>query len=149
MSKKQQAILKNIFELREKIASKVNKPNYFVMSNSKIKEILEKPPTEIKAWKHMKAVHPAVKRNAKQFLEAVTKYDVTVLPAKKIHPRYTPEQKEKTHELTQLAEKIATGFGIKKHLIMNKDQIQDIVLNQRYTSLRDWQKDLIIIEIES
>lgn len=146
LTKKQQAILKNLFELRDKIAEKVNKPNYFVMSNSKIQEILEHPPLTLKDWLNIKAVHPAVKRNAQQFLDAITKYDVSVLPAKINYPKYSPEQKEHIFALGLVAEKIASGLGLKKHLIMNKDQIQDIVLTGNYDSLRSWQRELVLAQ---
>ncbi|MCA9478067.1 MAG: HRDC domain-containing protein [Nanoarchaeota archaeon] len=144
LPKKKQAILKNLFELREEVAQKVDMPNYFVMSNARIQEILDRPPLKIEQWKHLKAVHPAVKRNAKRFLEAVTKFDVSQLPETKKHPKYTPEQKEKTYELGVKAQSVAERLGIRKHLVMNKDQIQDIVLNNNYDSLRDWQKKLVL-----
>lgn len=143
LSKKKQAILKNLFDLREELAAKVDMPNYYVMSNKKIKEILEKPPEKIDAWKKMKGVHPVVKRNAKRFVQAITEYDISVLPEKIIHPKYTPEQKEKTYELGIIAQDTADKLGIRKHLVMNKDQIQDIVLHQRFDSLRPWQRELL------
>jgi len=46
-------------------------------------------------------------------------------------------------QLGLMRNSIAEKLGIAGHLIMNKDQMQDIVLTGNHNSLRKWQRNLV------
>jgi len=141
-------ILKNLFTLREKIAKKTDKPPHFIMNNRKMIEIAKAPPLSIATWQKISGVHPAVKRQAKLFFDTVnrSKSNVEKFPVAK-SKRYNQEQRNHFALLNRVREKIAKKTGLKAHLILNKDQMQDIVLTNELNSLRNWQKKLVEEEL--
>lgn len=144
LSDNERAILKRLFKLRNKLAKKVDRPVHFVMNTKKLKEIISDPPKNIKQWETMTGVHPIVKRHAKEFFEEVEKgktESITVPLKKKLY--YNQDQKERLIVLEDLRAKIADKLHIERHLILNKDQIKDIIVNDNYDNLRNWQKKLI------
>lgn len=142
-SETERAILKRLYTIRERLAKKVGRPVHFILNTKKMKDLAVKPPT-LKQWQQMKGVHPIVKKNAKQFDEAVQKGLKEKLVMKQLpKKRYSNSQRKHIELLNETRLKIAEKMEISGHLILNKDQIQDIVLTGNNRSLRDWQKKLL------
>ena len=144
LSDKEKSILKKLFALRESLAKKVDRPPYFVMNNKKLINLVKDPPISIDNWKRIHGVHPIVKKNAKEFFESVKDASQKVIKTQEIErKRMSGKQKKETHILNLKAETLGEKYHIKKHLILSKDQIRDIVLSKTFKSLRNWQKKLV------
>jgi len=144
LSGKERSILKCLFEIRESLAKKVDRPSYFVMNNRKLLSLAQDPPNSLESWKRIHGVHPIVKQDATEFFQAVKEASKVELkiPSPE-HKKMTGLQKKQVHELNLQAEALAAKYQIKKHLLLSKDQIRDIVLTGSYGSLRDWQRKLL------
>lgn len=145
LSDQQQTVLKYLFNLRDACAQKVNMPPYFIMSNKLLKELSSNPPKSINGWKNIKGTHPIVRSKARQFHEAVlkAKENILTLPRLVRPKRYSEKQKKLLNNLMALREKIAKKNNIAPYIIMNKDQLQQIVLTTSFDSLKNWQKNLV------
>ncbi len=140
----QRSILKTLFLLREKLAAKVNMPNYFVMNNKKLLDLTEHPPRTLGGWEKLKGVHPVVHSHAKIFFSAVekAKQEKISLPPNN-HKRFSPAQRQALTRLHRLREHIAEQIDLHKYLIMSKEQMQQIVITNSLDGLRSWQKKLL------
>lgn len=144
----ERGILKKLYQLREKLAKKVDRPVHFIMNNHLLIELSKNPPNSFKDWKNLSHVHPIVKVRCQEFMRAVEigrKYPIKIIESKP--KKFSKQQRDKARKLNLIQEKIANDQKITKHLIMNKDQIKDIVLNNNFNSLRDWQKELVKKEL--
>jgi ribonuclease D len=72
LSNNERAILKKLFDIREFLAKKVNRPVHFIMSTAKMIELAKNNPT-FDDWVNMKGVHPVVKVKAKLFFDEVAR----------------------------------------------------------------------------
>ena len=149
LTDRERAMLKRIFLLRERVAKKVNRPVHFVLNSRQMLEIVKNPPKRIDDWRIMRGVHPVVKRKAEEFFYAIQKgkkEEIRLMPG--TARRLTQEQRKESEKLNSIREKIAKRIGIQSHLIMNKEQIQQIVVTGKKDSLRDWQRKLVEKEIK-
>lgn len=141
LTAKQLGVLKELYDLREYIAEKVDRPVHFIINTKRLFQFAITPPN-IHQWANLKGVHPIVRRYAKQFYNNIKKAKPLILPFPKKY-RYTIEQRNKSEQLNKQLQPIAEKLGLPKHLILNKDQIKNIILENNYDSLRPWQKELI------
>lgn len=141
----QKTILKHLYNLREKLAKKLDMPHHFIMNNKLLMELSKSPPKNVAAWKKLRGVHPIIKGRAEQFYSVVKKAKENVEHMPNVKPkRYNQEQRNEFARLNDLREKISKKYKIFGHLIMNKDQMQCIVINKSYDCLRKWQKRLVL-----
>jgi ribonuclease D len=140
LSEKERSVAKHLFLLREKLAKKVDRPVHFVLNNKKLMEYAQHPPE----WKVVRGVHPIVRNKAHLFYEAVRegKKHKIVLP-KKQYKRFTQQQKNYLEKLDQLRQTLAEKLHIKRHLLLNKEQMQQIVITRKTDNLRQWQLKLL------
>lgn len=139
----QRSVLKNLFELRKKMAKTANKPAYYVISTKRMAELVKNPPKSIEEWRNVGGVHPIVRNNARLFHDAVTealKCEIKRPAVHRIH--YTAKQAEHMKKLSEMREKAAAELLIPKHLLMSKEQMQEIALCGHVGCLRNWQKEL-------
>ncbi len=143
MNPQQRAVLRRLYNLRDKMARKVNRPVHYIMSTRKMQNFAKKPPKSIQEWQKQKGVHPIVKQKAKRFYDAVAKgqKETVDLPTNN-RKRYTAKQKHHMGKLTEFRNQMSEKLNIKKHVLLSKDQMKDIVLTNSYSSLREWQKEL-------
>ena len=82
-----------------------------------------------------------MKRHHESFSRAVSKgrNEKLKLPVK-VPKKMTPPQRKVLKEMEALRLKAAEKVELPAHLIMNKDQMIDIAVNNNYKSLRTWQK---------
>jgi len=140
---RQRSVLKHLFDLRRKMAKEANKPPYFVISTKRLTELVRNPPKSTEDWKNIGGVHPVVKRNARLFYDAVQeglKGEIKRPPLKRVH--YTPKQAERLKMLSELREDAAKKLQVPKHLLLSKEQMQDIAVTGTLKSLRKWQKEV-------
>ncbi len=67
LSESELSFFKDLFELRDKLARKVNRPPFYIISNKKMLEIVKNPPKNLSEWQIMKGVHPIVRKKAYYF----------------------------------------------------------------------------------
>lgn len=134
------AIFKRLVNLREKMAVKANRPVHFIVSTARLKELTRNPPNSLADWKNLRGVHPIVKSRAYQFLTEVEKgmKEKIILPEKP-RKRYTHKQRLHLKKLSEIRDKVAEDLHIQRHLIMNKNQMQKIVLTNSAEVLHKWQ----------
>jgi ribonuclease D len=144
LSNSERAVLKKLFDIREFLAKKVNRPVHFIMSTAKMIELAKNNPT-LDDWTNMKGVHPVVKVRAKLFFDEVARAKKTELAMPKQGPRksYTQKQKDEFERYNQIRDVIAGKLGVEKHIVISKDQIRDIILNQNMNHLSKWQRALL------
>lgn len=140
----ERAILKRLFDLREKLAKQVDRPIHFVINNRRLIEIATGTPLTFNEWVNIRSVHPIVRHRAGQFFAEVKKGQKEKIPyPKRQIKRFTEEQKKEVYRLTELREKLASSYGIKSHLILSKDQIREVVVSGNRDCLRKWQRELV------
>ena len=137
----QRAIFKRLYNLRNKLAKKVDRPIHFIISNKLLVEYSINPP---KNWYSISGVHPIVKRNSKKFANEIKlgsneKCELTV----KTNKKFNLQQKVLFDKLGDLQKEVAKPLGIKPHLIMNKEAMIEIVVNGNLDNLKKWQKELV------
>ncbi|MGV8169424.1 MAG: ribonuclease D [Candidatus Nanoarchaeia archaeon] len=149
ISNRERAILKKLFDLREFLAEKVNRPTHFILSTKRMMDLAKAPPS-LSEWREMKGVHPIVRAKAKLLFEEVHKASKTELPMPKKGPRvfYTQKQKDEFEKFGQIREALAERFELEKHVLLNKEQIHEIVVNGNYDSLSSWQRKLVQQEMK-
>lgn len=149
MSGSERAILKKMFEIREFLAKKVNRPVHFILSTKRMVELAKNPPS-LQEWANMKAVHPIVKTKAKQFFDEIEKAKKSEVAMPKAGPRksYSQKQKDEFEKLNVLRDEVSQRLGIEKHLVLSKDQMRDIVVTGKMDTLSSWQKSLIETELK-
>ena len=144
LTDKERGILKEIFNVREIIAKRVNKPVHFIIINKNLLGIIKNPPNKIIFWKNLRGVHPAVRENAHKFFYAIQegqKHEIVIERVKRL--KYTEKQKKQISELSVLREEIGHKLGLSPHLIMSKDQMKEMVIHQNLDSLKDWQRKVL------
>lgn len=144
-SPKELAILKRLYQTREHMARATNRPIHYIINTKLLKDLAQRPPRSIDEWMRLRGVHPMVRARAREFFAAVEQgkgEEVRLPPLKKL--RLSSAQKEKVEELNVLRGAIAEPLGIKKHLVMSQDQMQDITVTGKMDSLRPWQRALVL-----
>ena len=135
-----------LYNLREKLAKKLNKPNYFVMNNRILIDIAQRPLPSVRAWKGLKGVHPAVKREAEKFFSALQKQPTIHNDREhRVIKRFSEEQKQFMKRLMDKRDKICKKLDLKPHLLISKDELQQITATGSFEVLRDWQKELLSV----
>ena len=140
---RERSILKELFELRKRMAKEADKPPYFVISTKRLTELVKSPPKNLDEWKNIKGVHPIVKRNARLFHDAIEvggKGEIKRPAPQRVH--YNPKQAERLKKLSEIREASSEKLGIQKHLLLSKEQMQEIALTGHIGCLRNWQKEL-------
>ena len=145
----QRGILKHVFMAREKMAKAANRPVYFILTPKQMVEIAQRPPS-LQGWKEMRSVHPIVRAQAKAFFDAVSEGRKDPVPLQPfVRTRYTHHQMVGFIKLGETRDAIAERLGIKKHLVMSKDQIRDIVITGKLDCLKRWQRELVESESQN
>jgi ribonuclease D len=148
MTDKERATLKRLFILREKLAERVDRPVHFIINNRMLSQLVREPLTKLDDWLNMRGVHPIVKNRAKEFLDAVMKAKNEEISIPRIErKRYSTQQRKKAEMLNDLKEELGQRYGISGHLILNKDQAQEIVLKGTMDTMRPWQREIVEAEL--
>ncbi|MFP4118589.1 MAG: ribonuclease D [Candidatus Woesearchaeota archaeon] len=144
LSGDRKSILSAVFELREKLAERVDMPPHFIINNKKLLEVANNPPETPKGWAKMRGVHPIVKRYSGMFTKKVKEAQQDPIKTTRTKPkRYSQSQREQFTALSDKRDALSEKLGIAKSLILSKDQMKDIVITGKYDSLRSWQKELV------
>ena len=140
ISDTQRAIAKRLYDLRERLAQKVDRPIHFIFNNKRLIEFSLRAPN----WKNVTGVHPIVRREWQSFKEAVEKgreekYEIEIPD----HKKFNQKQKEEFALVQEVQSEVAKQENIPKHLIMNKDQMIEIVISKKLDCLKNWQRNLV------
>ena len=144
----QRGIAKELYDLREKLAKKLNRPTHFILGNKKLIEISEKPIKEVNKWQNMKGVHPVVKHKAKQFVLAVLNGKNKKIVVQRVkRKKYNGEQIARFTHINEIKDKIADDLNLPKHMIVDKDDAKHYALTGDLETFSKWRKELILKEI--
>lgn len=144
---KEKLFAKKIYDLRDTLAKKTDKPPHRMISNKKLMSLAQEPPQTREEWQSMKGMHPKIKAKAPFLYSETQKMPIKKeISQNKERKSYTEQQKQQLQELENTRVKIAKELNLEPYLIMSKEQIHDVVRTKKYDSLRDWQKKLILRE---
>ena len=144
---KEKIFAQKIYDVREAIAKKTNKPVHRIMPNKKIIELVQNPPKTKEEWIKLKGMHPAIKGKLETiYFEAKKTPIKQEKKEKRERKNYSEEQKEQLQELENVRVKLGGELEIEPYLIMSKEQVHETVRQKNYDVLRPWQKDLITKE---
>lgn len=143
----QQALLKELFILREKLAKKVDRPIHFIINNRLLKDLLEHHPRTVDGWAKLKGVHPIVRHKAKDFFDAVNrakKIKSLNIPKSQGRPKkFNEKQKRFVVILNEVREKLGNEYKMPSHIFLSKDEIKEIVVSNSFDCLLPWQRDVL------
>jgi ribonuclease D len=141
---KEKLFAQKLYEEREFLAKKTDKPSYKIISNRKIIELAENPPKTKEESQEIKGIHPAIKGKSFYIYKDVQKTPVKEESREKRERKnYSEEQKQQLQELEDARVKVGKQLGIEPYLIMSKEQVHEIVRRKNYETLRKWQRQLI------
>lgn len=147
LNAKEKLFAQRIYEMREELAKKTDKPAYRIISNKKIIELATNPPRNREEWSTLKGMHPAIKGKAQYIYKDVQRTTLKEEPKERRERKnYSEEQKQEIQKLEDARVKIGKELGIEPYLILSKEQLHDIVRHKSYDVLREWQKKLIQTE---
>jgi len=132
-----------LFDERERIAHKVDRPVFFIFNNKLLLDFAKSPPI-VEEWKRMPRVHPQVHYEAEKLFKVTEQ-------AKKLSETYpkperkffSQKQKEELQKWEEIRKKAAEKVGIKSHLILDKEEMIKIVLDGDLNGLSGWKKELL------
>ena len=130
-----------MYNLRDELAKKVDRPIHFVINNKMLIGYTADPP---KDWGRIRGVHPIIRRNAELFSVEVKKGSKEKIEVvKREIKKLSLEKKEQLNQLEEFQVKLGEELEIMKYLIMNKEQMIQIVVSESLDGLKDWQKKLV------
>lgn len=144
LSNHERAILLKLWQLRDDIAKKHDKPLHYVMRTKEMLDLAKNPPKTERAWKCLPKISRFVKNEAKLFVQAVESaknFEIMVPP--KPRKRMTPDQKKYYEKLEEKRNKVGEKLNIRSHLIACNDQMLEITVTKKKDVLRPWQKKLL------
>ncbi|MBI2103182.1 HRDC domain-containing protein [Candidatus Woesearchaeota archaeon] len=138
-SPEERARLHVLFDERQRLAMKVDRPVFFVFSNKLLLEWMKDPPRD---WRNIRGVHPIVRQEGKILQQKV---------AQAGQEEYLGEQKKRlsseefawTEELVDVRKSISQGLSMPGHLVINNDQIWQMVETKSLDCFRPWQKEIV------
>lgn len=156
LTRRQMAILKFIYEARDKIAEKYDKPAYHIISNQLLIGLSENPPISIEDWRELKGVNPRVRIYAQDFFEAVKKGKALPLEdnIKKVYDDRMGRKEwfDRVNlikdTLDILRKKIEEDHEM-SHLILSSRTVKRIAYGEfTFEDLRKWQREILLEKAE-
>ncbi len=139
-SPEERARLHVLFDERQRLAMKVDKPVFFVFSNKLLLEWIKNPPPD---WTRLQGVHPIVRSEARVLQQKVNnagreEYDLVQ------SKRLSPEEFSWIEELAELRKSIGQAYELPGHMVINNDQIWQMVETKCLDGFRSWQKEILL-----
>lgn len=147
-------VLKYLYEMRDSIAQKVDKPAYYIIPNSKLIDLATNAPKTEAEWLEIKGVNPRIKKYAKDFFLAVQEAKTTV-PDKKagLHDdrdfnglsknAYFKLVDERTAILEQIREQIKEDYNIYPMILSMRNLKRVAYGEATLNDFKKWQKDIL------
>lgn len=140
----QRGILNELFLFRERLAKKADRPVHFIINNERMIEIVKNPPKNNFELQNLKGIHPIVKRNSSSFFETIENRKIQPieipLTEKK---RMNKKQKDLVLLLSEKRDIISNELNLEKQMILTKDEIIDIAINNNFKNISKWKTELI------
>lgn len=143
LSDNERGVLKELFDLRESLAHKLDRPVFFIMPDKVMLEVAKNPPKDYAAWNRIRGVHPAVKRQAPRFFKAMHSARPVDKVSKVRRKRLHISAQKKVDDLLARRDKAAKELGIDPFVIMTREQAEVFVTGGDGALLRDWQKEVL------
>ena len=143
--------LKALFETRELLARKVDKPAYFVMNSKKMFDLALYPPSSVKEWANLKHVHPIIKYKASMLFNVVKQASQKnyFLPSLEKRKSFNEEQKRYVELLRETSKDLSDKLGLQRHIIISNEEIKIAGINFNLNHLAKWKKELLEKELNS
>ncbi|MBD3208915.1 HRDC domain-containing protein [Candidatus Woesearchaeota archaeon] len=140
LSEQRRGVLRELYKEREKLARRLDKPVFFVISDKLLVALAKQSPRSARRWQSLKGVHPAVRRAANRFASAVCR----AKPAPRMavrRRRLSRRQRSSLDALLDRRDAIARRLGLEPHLVLSKEQAIAVVTNGG--GPRAWQRSLL------
>lgn len=139
-SPEERARLHVLFDERQRLAMKVDRPVFFIFSNKLLLQFMKNPPRD---WSNVKGVHPMVRREAAVLTRKICdagREEYAGEPKKKLPPREFAWMEK----LAEVRKEISRERGVAGHLVMNNEQIKQLVERKNLDGFRSWQKEIVM-----
>ena len=140
LTPKQKSVLKLLFQERNRLAKRLDKPPYRIISNKLLIEFAQRPP---KKWNRVKGIHPRLRQQGPKLLIKIK--HVKPYEAEKRKPSLNRSSTAVKH-LTELRNEVAKEHAVPGHLLASLDQLSKILTTKKLTSLRPWQRKLLKVK---
>ena len=137
-----------LFDLRESTAERMDRPSFMIMGNKLLMGLVASPITDINGFRNLRGVHPAVRAEAKKWVEA-TKTALSGPGETRIshYKKLTSEQAKKKDDFIELRNKEAVKLGLKGHILASEEQIIGCIVSGSLSPLKKWQRDVLEKEL--
>ncbi len=141
LSPQQLGVFKELFELREHFAKKVNRPVHFILRNALLFELSQESPQK-NFFESVRGVHPIVKKEAHAFEKAIQKgLENPIHLERPKRKSLNQEQKKSLDTFLQKRDTVAHKLEIQPSILATKDQLLHFVIGDN--TLKKWQKDVL------
>ena len=142
-------VLKELFDLREKLAKQLNRPVHFILNNKSLIQTALNPPRSSKEFTQIRGVHPVVRTQSHNFFKAVQSGKSLVVKLEK-HPvkRFTQEQKDNVILLKDVRDYLEKTHSLSAHNFLTKDHMTTIIADKSFACLLSWQKIEVLAAIK-
>lgn len=142
MTGRERAIIRKVFDAREKIARKMDRPSFQIIGNKRLLEIAKNPPASINEWKSTKGLSWIAKKYAGKIFEAIKKGKTCPEEKKECKTRSARKPIDNSYldEIKEKRNRIAEKLELEPHIIMNNHQMEDIARGENPGDvLKRWQ----------
>jgi ribonuclease D len=147
-------VLKAIYDVRDQIAKELDKPAYYIISNSRLVELAGNPPLSELDWSDLKGVNPRMKKYARDFHLAVDQaMGSEMVKEQRFQDRnfnglsktaYFKLVDQKTALLEQIREQIKEEYDIYP-MILSMRNLKRVAFGEAsLNDLKQWQKDILL-----
>jgi ribonuclease D len=152
LAPQQQAVLQELFILRDKISRKIDRPPFKVVNDSTLVRLAETQPKDYQALKEIKGLSGnLLKYNAQDVLQAIEAGKTVPPPVFYPHNNHRPDDDTlaRYESLRQWRNNLAAKRGVEPDVIMSNDTLMDIARRNpknlkslnRLKSLGAWQAE--------
>ncbi|MEM0438309.1 MAG: hypothetical protein QXU54_03340, partial [Candidatus Micrarchaeia archaeon] len=114
-----------------------------IIRTSKLVELAANPPRSVQEWAAMRGVHPIVRRYAVAFHREVQEGRKEKLALPKLEKRRRMKTNERLEKLLEARNELAKKLEMQPHIILSREQAEDIIRTGSLEGLTNWQAELI------
>lgn len=129
LTPQEQAILRELFILRDKISRKIDRPPFKVVNDAVLVRLAQIQPNNYQALKDIKSIGPNLLRyNSNDILNAIAAGKIASPPQYQSNNNHRPDEDTlaRYESLRQWRNKLATERGVEPDVIMSNETLMDI-----------------------
>lgn len=154
LNERQALILKGLYEVRDHIAKELDKPAYYIITNSRLVELAGNPPLNEQEWSDLKGVNPRIKKFVREFQLAVENaLGSELVKEQRYQDRdfnglrknaYYKLVDQKTALLEQIREQIKEEYDIYPMILSMRNLKRVAYGEATLNDFKQWQKDILL-----